>query len=61
MVTLSGYSLIVIVSLCFGLVVSFQLAHIQYVRYLIGLAKRSIMSGTLAPVFSELEQRGGEI
>ena len=61
MVALPEFILIFIVSLCFGLIVSFQIAHMHYVRYIVKLAKRTVMSGTLAPVFSELERHGGEI
>ncbi|MDO8842449.1 MAG: hypothetical protein Q7J09_07150 [Methanocalculus sp.] len=61
MVALPEFILIFIVSLFFGLIVSFQITHIQYIRYLIKLARRTVMSGTLAPVLSELERHGGEI
>lgn len=61
MVALPEITLIFIVSLSFGLIVSFQITHIHYVRYLIRLARRAVMSGTLAPIFSELERHGGEI
>lgn len=61
MVALPEFILIFIVSLFFGLIVSFQITHIRYVRYLIKLARRTVMSGTLAPVFSELERHGGKI
>jgi hypothetical protein len=61
MVALPEITLIFIVSLSFGLIVSFQITHIHYVRYLIRLARRTVMSGTLAPIFSELERHGGEI
>ncbi len=56
MIDVSAYSLVVVTMLCFGLIVGFQFAHISYVRKLITLAKRSVNSGTLAPVFAEVEQ-----
>lgn len=55
MTDVSAYSLVVVTMLCFGLIVGFQFAHISHVRKLITLAKRSVNSGTLAPVFAELE------
>ncbi len=59
-----GYLAIGIVTFCFGLLVSFQMAHIYYVRRLARLAKRSIDTGTIAPVLVELEtslnRRGGK-
>jgi hypothetical protein len=56
MVDLIGYLAIVIVTFCFGLLVSFQIAHIHYVRRLTRLAKRSIDTGTIAPVLVDLEK-----
>jgi hypothetical protein len=55
MVDLTSYGLISIVTFCFGLLVSFQVAHIFYVRRLTKLAKRSVDTGTIAPVLVELE------
>ncbi len=55
MVDMISYLAIVIVTFCFGLLVSFQIAHIHYVRRLTKLAKRSIDTGTIAPVLVELE------
>jgi hypothetical protein len=55
MIDVAAYSLVLITMLCFGLIVGFQFAHIAYVRKLITLAKRSVNSGTLAPIFAELE------
>lgn len=51
-----GYFVIGIVTFCFGLLVSFQVAHIFYVRRLARLAKRSVDTGTIAPILVELEQ-----
>lgn len=55
MVDMTAYLAIVIVTFCFGLLVSFQIAHIHYVRRLTKLAKRSIDTGTIAPVLVDLE------
>ena len=55
MVDLSSYLLITIVAFCFGLLVSFQIAHIFYVRRLTRLAKRSVETGTIAPILVDLE------
>ncbi len=55
MVDLTAYVAISIVTLCFGLLVSFQVAHIMYVRRLTRLAKRSVDTGTIAPVLVEME------
>jgi len=44
-----------VVTLCFGLLVSFQVAHIMYVRRLTKLAKRSVDTGTIAPILVEME------
>lgn len=55
MVDIAYYVMISIVTFCFGLLVSFQLAHIQYVRRLTRLAKRSVDTGTIAPILVELE------
>jgi hypothetical protein len=51
-----SYLAIMIVTFCFGLLVSFQITHIHYVRRLTKLAKRSIDTGTIAPVLVELEK-----
>jgi len=50
-----GYLLIGVVTFCFGLLVSFQIAHIYYARRLARLAKRSVDTGTIAPILVELE------
>ena len=55
MVEIMSYAAISIVTLCFGLLVSFQVAHIMYVRRLARLAKRSVDTGTIAPVLVEME------
>jgi hypothetical protein len=55
MVDIAYYVMISIVTFCFGLLVSFQIAHIHYVRRLTRLAKRSVDTGTIAPILVELE------
>ncbi|MCQ8893863.1 MAG: hypothetical protein NQU46_04450 [Methanolinea sp.] len=55
MVDPTAYTVISIVTLCFGLLVGFQVAHIMYVRRLTRLAKRCIDTGTIAPVLVEIE------
>jgi len=55
MVDVLSYSLISITCFCFGLIVSFQVAHIHYSRKLTVLLRRSISSKTIAPVLSEYE------
>jgi hypothetical protein len=55
MVDTVAYLMISIVAFCFGLLVSFQIAHIYYVRKLTRLAKRCVDTGTIAPVLIELE------
>jgi hypothetical protein len=55
MVDIAYYVMISIVTFCFGLLVSFQLAHIHYVRRLTRLAKRSVDTGTIAPILVEIE------
>jgi hypothetical protein len=55
MVDTVAYLMISIVAFCFGLLVSFQIAHIYYVRRLTRLAKRCVDTGTIAPVLIELE------
>ena len=55
MVDTTSYLLISVVMFCFGLLVSFQIAHIYYVRRMTRLAKRSIDTGTIAPILVELE------
>ena len=55
MVDFTAYLVISIVTLCFGLLVSFQVAHIMFVRRLTRLAKRCVDTGTIAPLLVELE------
>lgn len=56
MVDLLGELVICIVTLCFGLLISFQIAHIYHVRRITRIARRCIDSGTIAPVLVELEK-----
>jgi uncharacterized membrane protein len=55
MVDVVSYTLIAITCLCFGLIVSFQLAHIHYCRKLTTLMRRSISTKTIAPILAEYE------
>lgn len=55
MVDVISYCLIALTTFCFGLIVSFQLAHIHYCRKLTTLLRRSINSRTIAPVLAEIE------
>ncbi len=55
MVDVVSYTLIAITCLCFGLIVSFQIAHIHYCRKLTTLVRRSISTKTIAPVLAEYE------
>lgn len=55
MVDIVSYSLISITCFCFGLIVSFQVAHIHYCRKLTKLVRRSIATKTIAPVLAEYE------
>ncbi len=55
MVDIVSYSLIAITCLCFGLIVSFQIAHIHYCRKLTTLVRRSISTKTIAPILAEYE------
>ena len=55
MVDFTAYLVISIVTLCFGLLVSFQVAHIMFVRRLTRLAKKCVDTGTIAPLLVELE------
>ena len=55
MVDVLSYTLIAITCLCFGLIVSFQLAHIHYCRKLTTLMRRSISTKTIAPILAEYE------
>lgn len=55
MVDVVSYALICVACVCFGLIVSFQLAHINYCRKLATLVRRSISTKTIAPVLVEYE------
>jgi hypothetical protein len=55
MVDVLSYSLVMLTCFCFGVVVSFQMAHIYYCRKLTKLVRRSISSKTIAPVLAEYE------
>jgi hypothetical protein len=55
MVDFVSYSLISITCFCFGLIVSFQIAHIHYSRKLTTMLRRSISTKTIAPVLAEYE------
>jgi len=55
MVDVVSYSLISLTAFCFGLIVSFQIAHIHYCRKLTTLVRRSISTKTIAPVLAEYE------
>ncbi|MCX6682573.1 MAG: hypothetical protein NTY71_06275 [Methanoregula sp.] len=50
-----SFTLIAFTTFCFGLIVSFQIAHIHYCRKLITLLRRSISTRTIAPVLAEFE------
>ena len=56
MVDVISYCLIALTTFCFGLIVSFQLAHIHYCRKLTSLLRRSINTKTIAPVLAEIEE-----
>jgi uncharacterized transporter YbjL len=59
MIDLVSGLLIAIVSICFGLLIGIQIAHIHYVRRLTKLAKRSVYSKTIAPILvAARDQRG---
>ncbi|NMB79555.1 MAG: hypothetical protein GYA23_10740 [Methanomicrobiales archaeon] len=55
MVDVISYTLISITCFCFGLIVSFQIAHIHYCRKLTHLVRRCISTKTIAPVLAEYE------
>jgi hypothetical protein len=58
MVDIFSYFLLSIVSMCFGILVGFQIVHISHVKKLAKLAKRCVDTGTIAPVLVELETAG---
>jgi len=51
----TGIILLGIVTLCFGFLSGFQMAHLHYNKRLVRLVKRCIHSGTIAPVLVEIE------
>lgn len=53
MVDVVSYTVISITCFGFGLIVSFQIAHIHYCRKLTTLVRRSISTKTIAPVLAE--------
>jgi hypothetical protein len=55
MVDAVSYTLIAVTCLCFGLIISFQMAHIHYCRKLTKLIRRCISTKTIAPVLAEYE------
>ncbi len=55
MVDIISYFMIVITAFCFGLIVSFQIAHIHYCRKLTQLLRRSISTKSIGPVLAEFE------
>ncbi len=55
-----NYLLIAVVMFCFGLLISFQVTHIYYAKKLIRLARRSVNTGTIAPILVELEENAPE-
>jgi len=55
MVDITSYILIGITCFCFGLIVSIQIAHINYCRKLVQLVRRSVSTKTIAPVLAEYE------
>jgi len=55
MVDVVSYTVISLTTFCFGLIVSFQIAHIHYCRKLTTLVRRSISTKTIAPVLAEYE------
>ncbi len=60
MVEPMNYLLIAVVMFCFGLLISFQVTHIYYAKKLIRLARRSVNTGTIAPILVELEENAPE-
>ena len=56
MIDITGIVLLIIVTLCFGFLTGFQMAHISYNKKLVTLVKRCINTGTIAPVLVEIEE-----
>lgn len=52
----TGIFLLAVVTLCFGFLSGFQMAHIHYNKRLVKLVKRCIHSGTIAPILVEIER-----
>ena len=52
----TGLMLLGVVTLCFGFLSGFQMAHIHYTKRLVRLVKRCIHSGTIAPILVEIEK-----
>jgi len=55
-----GFVFLGTVTLCFGFLSGFQMAHIHYNKKLAALVKRCIHSGTIAPILVELVKSGSE-
>ena len=60
MIDVSSYVIIAVVTLCFGLLLGFQFAHINYVRRMAVIARRCVETRTLAPLLVELEKDSGQ-
>ncbi|MDD4127414.1 MAG: hypothetical protein PHV39_06990 [Methanomicrobium sp.] len=57
MTDITGLLLLAIVTLCFGFLAGFQMAHIKYTKKLAKYVRRCIHSGTIAPILVELESK----
>jgi len=55
MVDIVNYTLIIVTCSCFGLIVRFQVAHIQYCRKLTTLVRRTIASKVIAIILADCE------
>lgn len=60
MVEVWGIVVLAIVTICFGFLAGFQMAHINYNRKLVKLVKRCVNSGTIAPVLVALEDHNNK-
>ena len=56
MFDITGLLLLAIVTLCFGFLTGFQMAHINYTKQLAKYVRRCIHSGTIAPILVELKK-----
>ena len=56
MIDITEFLLLAIVTLCFGFLTGFQMAHIKYTQKLAKYVRRCIHSGTIAPILVELEK-----